>query len=659
MAPRPLNQILSNEPPHHRDHENGNAIPDTPVRFSKDDIRGKASLDVLNENSPLLSPVRGDDEDSSISGTPADELDYLDGEEKEPSKSIWYLFVLTLSIGGLQIAWATEISNGSPYLLSLGMSKALLAIVWIVGPLSGVIVQPYIGIRSDNCRSRFGKRKPFMIGGAAATLISFLGLAWTREIIRGFLGIFGADPESHFVKVTSICFAIGWVCILDVSINTGRVSLVFEERMLTLAVQAGIRAFIVDNAPTHQQEDANAWAGVILGIGSVLGYLSGYVNLPNIMPFFGNTQFKVLSVITCIAMGGTVSISCIFITERDPRHDGPPPTEDLGVIAFFKQIYRSARRLSPQIRKVCEVQFFNWIGWFPFLFYITTYIGQLHVNPIFTAHPDMSPKEVDDAWESATRVGSFALLIFAITSFSSNMLLPFLVVPTYRAPPASKSTSSFHSSTSPLNRHGHQSTTPSGTPLPMSASMTSFFPPAPDEASHSRLTRLLSAAQIPWLTLRRAWLLSHLLFALCMALTFFISTPQAATVLSGVVGMSWALSLWAPFALISAEISKRDAQARKTGGVNDDQAGVVLGLHNVAISAPQILATLVSSAIFRIAQKPRGEPGDDSVGWVMRFGGLAALVAAYMTSRLREEGTGSEVKGKENGNEERRGSDSV
>ncbi|KAI4186549.1 MAG: hypothetical protein L6R41_003397 [Letrouitia leprolyta] len=644
MAPGLQDKRLSKELPYIRPQGSDDSYAEQPRQFSKAEARNKASLDLLNEDSPLLLPQRLEDDRGSIdSDTSVDELDFLDGEEKEESKSAWYLFVLTLSIGGLQIAWATEISNGSPYLLSLGMSKALLAIVWIIGPLSGTIVQPYIGIRSDNCRNRLGKRKPFMIGGAAATLVSFLALAWTREIVHGFLGLFGADPESEFVKVASICFAIAWVCLLDVAINT---------------VQAGIRAFIVDNAPTHQQEDANAWAGVILGIGSVSGYLSGYVNLPKIMPFFGNTQFKVLSVITCIALGGTVLISCLCITERDPRHDPPPPTEQTGVIAFFKQIYRSARRLSPQIRKVCEVQFFNWIGWFPFLFYITTYIGQLHVNPIFRANPDMSPKEIDEAWESATRVGSFALLIFAITSFSSNMVLPFFVVPTYRAPSPSKSTSSFHSSTS-RHRNGHQPTTPSGTPLPMSASMTSFFPPPPDEASHSRLTRLLSLVQIPWLTLRRAWILAHLLFALCMASTFFITTPFAATVLAGIVGLSWALSLWAPFALISAEISKQDNRARKTGGTNDDQAGVVLGLHNVAISAPQMLATLVSSAIFRIAQKPRGEPGDDSVGWVMRFGGLAALVAAYMTSRLREEGANEKVKGKEDGDVDRMDSQSV
>jgi solute carrier family 45 protein 1/2/4 len=65
------------------------------------------------------------------------------------------------------------------------------------------------------------------------------------------------------------------------------------------------------------------------------------------------------------------------------------------------------------------------------------------------------------------------------------------------------------------------------------------------------------------------------------------------------------------------------------------QAGIVLGLHNMAVSLPQILSSLVCSAIFKAAQKPRGEPWDDSVGWVLRFGGCAALVAAWLTRRLR------------------------
>lgn len=274
---------------------------------------------------------------------------------------------------------------------------------------------------------------------------------------------------------------------------------------------------------------------------------------------------------------------------------------------------------------------------------MTTYIGQLEVNPYFAANPDLTPDEVDQAWEDATRKATFALLIFAITSFAANMLLPFLVVPSYRAPESIMKT--------PSSAHH----TP-GTPGTLSASMSSFFPPAPSPSAnvHARLARLLDLVQIPWLTLRRAWILAHIIFALCMASTFFIRTAKQATILTAFVGVPWALTLWAPFALISAEISKRDSEARKRavsdrGRANldgqdaasskqDDQAGVILGLHNVAVAAPQIVATLVSSAIFKMAQKPRGEPYDWSVAWVLRFGGLAALVAAFFTWRVYEEG---------------------
>ena len=36
---------------------------------------------------------------------------------------------------------------------------------------------------------------------------------------------------------------------------------------------AAARALIVDSVPTPQQNTANAWAGRMLGLGNVLGYL--------------------------------------------------------------------------------------------------------------------------------------------------------------------------------------------------------------------------------------------------------------------------------------------------------------------------------------------------------------------------------------------------
>lgn len=171
----------------------------------------------LNEESPLLSA--SDEGDHLVPDHAV--LDDDPHDSFTESKSVWYMILLTISIGGLQLAWAVELSNGTPYLLSLGLSKSLMALVWIAGPLSGTLVQPYIGMLSDNCRSKWGKRVPFMAAGAAATILSLLALAWVREIVGGFLGLFGADRESKGVRVTIIVVAVIFVYLLDFAINTG------------------------------------------------------------------------------------------------------------------------------------------------------------------------------------------------------------------------------------------------------------------------------------------------------------------------------------------------------------------------------------------------------------------------------------------------------
>ncbi|KAI9704699.1 MAG: hypothetical protein M1820_005447 [Bogoriella megaspora] len=626
------------------DHDEDSAlvIGDGPIReHSKptplhrdSDHRRSTSMDgakVTNEFSPLLEPQRDVPETQFASvvsplsndGWQERELEH----EVEETKSSWYLLALTLSIGGLQIAWAVELSNGSPFLLGLGLSKSLLALVWIAGPLSGTLVQPYVGIKSDRCRISWGKRKPFMIGGAIATSISLLALSWTRNIVGGFLSLFGADPTSRGVQVTGIVWAVIFIYVLDFSINV---------------IQAAIRAFIVDCASTHQQDDANAWAVKTTGVGNIVGYLFGYANLPKYLPFLGDTQFKCLCAISILAMLGTLAISCVAIQERDPRSDGPLPPYQHGVVAFFKSMSHSVRRLPTQISRVCQVQFFAWIGWFPFLFYITTYIGEIYVEPYFAENPNMTEKEIDETWEHATRIGTFALLIWGITTFVASIILPWLITPAFEGPPKADSAAL--------------------TPSSMMNGSTYFNLPSPNPHKNNlvyhhiqRLTGLTAYLHIRHLTLRRLWLYSHFMFFVCMWLTFFASSTTTATILVALVGIPWAITNWAPFALIAAEISKRDAIRRgalrapptREGemlarGEDDaqgaDQAGVVLGIHNVALAAPQVIATLVSSAIFKALQKPRGSVGDESVAWVLRFGGVCALVAAWLTTRVGEEG---------------------
>ncbi|KIY00139.1 uncharacterized protein Z520_03824 [Fonsecaea multimorphosa CBS 102226] len=582
--------------------------------------------------------------------TMSEAIDYE--ESVVESKSAVYLCFLTFCIGGLQIVWSVELSNGSPYLLSLGMSKALLAFVWLAGPLTGVLVQPYVGILSDRSRISWGKRKPFMVAGTLGTVASSMILAYARDIIRVIGGLDANAQYTGGYKTGTIILATVMMWCLDFSINT---------------VQAAIRAFIVDNAPSHQQESANAWASRMTGVGNVLGYIFGYLNLPRYFRFFGNTQFKVLVVLASIALSSTVLVSILAIKERNPQLDPPSKAdyESGGLLSFFRQVFSSIKRLPPPIRKVCEIQFFHWLGWFPFLFYITTYIGQLYVDPHLK--PGLSDDEVERFWGKATRIGTLALLAYAIVSFASNIILPFLVVPTYKA----KTTDDAEDFTRPITPTSPIGTRSGGFPWnerPTASrsytnrshtSLSLNRPLSTPVASTSLddrpgvLERWLDRLQIPGLTLRRAWLMAQLLFTLCMWSTVFITTPLAASIMTALVGISWSLTLWAPFALISAEISRRDEARRKRQrqrlmngedlddiddkeSEEEDQAGIILGLHNVAISAPQILATLISSAVFKLLQKPRNEPGDVSVGWTLRIGGLGVLAAAFLTWRMKE-----------------------
>lgn len=499
-----------------------------------------ASLDrvakPVHEQSPLLSPSGTGREDEEGLIEDRQVLDDDPQDSFQETKSPWYMILLTICIGGLQLAWAVEISNGTPYLLSLGLSKSLMALVWIAGPLSGALVQPYVGMLSDNCRSSWGKRTPFMIGGSIATVVSLLALAWVREIVGGVLGVFGADRESQGVKVTIIVVAVIFVYILDFSINT---------------VQAGIRAFILDCCPAHQQEAANSMASRVVGVGNIIGYVAGYVDLPKHMWFFGNTQFKVLCVIACLSLSSTVALSVATIRERDPRNEAVPGKQKGGLISFFKQVFSSIRQLPPQTRKVCEVQFMAWIGFFPQLFYSSSYVADIWVQPALEKNPNMTPAEIDTLYEKATRVGTFALLIYAITSLATNVLLPFCIAPSYDSP--------------------------------SSASVRS------QKSYTTRTSRLLDKLVIPWLTLRRAWLCSHIIFAACMFSTLIVRSVAGATALIGIVGISWAMTLWAPFAIISAEVSKRDALRRSRQQADgdldmssDDQAGLSLLPYSLA-----------------------------------------------------------------------------
>jgi len=455
-----------------------------------------------------------------------------------------------------------------------------------------------------------------MVGGAVGSVVFMLVLAWAREIVGVLVG--GDDGRGEEEMEEAVRGLVRWVAVLgvygmDFAMNT---------------VEAATRTFIVDCAPARQQEAANAMASRVISVGNVLGFLAGSADLPTWFPLLGNTQFQVLCALASISLGITVAISTLAIREDNPLLDpaasssgsgaGATDTETFGPGAFLLHLLRSARNLPPQIRTVCTIQFFAWMGYFAPLFYGSLWIGDLYAAPYLREKPDMSPEELDRLYERATRVASAALLGSSCVITLTNLMLPLFVTPTYDAALGEDS-----------DRRGE---------------------------SGGRWEAILEVLRIPGFTLKRAWLLSLVIFSAGMFSAPLIQSVAGATVVMVTLGYTWALCIWAPFAIIGAEIrqgktshraqerSQHDIEGPDTAedmppvpkSVEADEAGVILGLHNVASTAPQVISTITSSIMFKIWQKPRGTSGDRSVAFVLALSGVAGLVAAGYVARIKD-----------------------
>jgi solute carrier family 45, member 1/2/4 len=176
-----------------------------------------------------------------------------------------------------------------------------------------------------------------------------------------------------FIAYLSIRFGYEY-CSTTALIFRGVVSalLIWALNIAIQPVQMGIRALICETCPLHQKVQATAYASCITGIGSIFGYASGFVNLPLLLPWFGDTQFKCLCVVASLSLGLTTAVTLSLIKEEKMIFDDRAIKAGVGVVDVFRQVYRSVVYMPKDMKRVYQVQFFAWVGWFPFLFYITT-----------------------------------------------------------------------------------------------------------------------------------------------------------------------------------------------------------------------------------------------------------------------------------------------
>ncbi|KAI1617716.1 major facilitator superfamily domain-containing protein [Exophiala viscosa] len=546
------------------------------------------------------------------------------------------MVLLTFCLIGLQFTWGTEMTYGTPYLLQLGLTKSRTSLVWIAGPLSGLIMQPVVGAYADRSTSRYGRRRPYIIVGAAITGVGLLLLGWTSEVVGLFV------PEGETRNDATIVLAVLCIYALDFSVN---------------AVQACCRSLIVDTLPVSQQQAGSAWASRLTAAGHLLGYFIGTFDLVKIFPGWlgGNTQFKKMTVISALALWITTGVTSWAVSERVRLAGDEDRASIKDVLA---NLWHRTLNLPPRIQCICWVQFWNWVGWFPFLFYSSTFVGEIYYRYEHPA-PEAGSKDEHDALGNIGRLGSMALVIFSLITFGSSVLLPYII----RSP------------------EGPQE---------------KFTPRPPASLAKAAQTILVKAHKLqPDLT--SAWMYSNLLFAVITIYAPFVRSLAAATALVAFCGVPWAVSCWAPFGLLGIEINKNTEGPRANvhgsnvpgytavrGTADEDEdddiemeeghtgvlrinhpdesnahsstgelAGIYLGVLNVYTTLPQFVGTFVSWIVFSLLE-PGGndhvaDEDPDHHRWLnlkknapnaiaicMFIGALCSVVAAVMARRLKK-----------------------
>jgi solute carrier family 45 protein 1/2/4 len=375
----------------------------------------------------------------------------------------------------------------TPYLLELGLTKSKISLVWVAGPLSGLIMQPIVGVVADRSTSRWGRRRPYMFGGTILVSMFLLLLGWTKEVVRYFV----TDEAS--AKSKTIVVAVLSIYGIDFAIN---------------AVQGSCRGLIVDTLPISKQQQGSSWASRMVAVGSLIGYGAGAIDLKTVFgPMLGDTQFKQLTAVAALTLCVAVGVTSWAVTERVRVID--EAEERISPIEVLQTIAKTAMDLPRGIQAICYVQFWAWIGmflwtcgfglnadqlagWFPFLFYSTTWVGEVYLR--YDAPADV--KAAGDLTGKVGRIGSQALICFSIITFVMSVLLPFFV----KSPDDEK-------------LHG--------------------FTPRPPKNLAGMVTGLEKYKP----SLLTAWTIAHCLFASSMVFAPFVRSLRAATLIIAVCGV--------------------------------------------------------------------------------------------------------------------------
>ena len=249
---------------------------------------------------------------------------------------------------GIQFSFGLQQSNMSAIYKYLGADEASLPMLWLAGPITGLILQPIVGAISDGTWSpKFGRRKPFFLIGAILSSVALVIMPFS----------------------TSIWMAASLLWILDAANN--------------IAMEP-YRAFVADKLQKEQHSFGFLMQSFFTGLGITLanftpailvalGFFAFTDKMSNGIPVYTYWAFF----IGAVAAIGSVLLS-VFTTK-----EYPPTEEELLLMRLEKEknniltrtfldIKEAFVTMPLTMRQLIPVKFFTWYAMFCYWQYITS-----------------------------------------------------------------------------------------------------------------------------------------------------------------------------------------------------------------------------------------------------------------------------------------------
>ena len=95
---------------------------------------------------------------------------------EKPRLSLWRIVEMNIGFFGLQFSFGLQQANMGPIYGMLGADEATMPLLWLAGPMTGLLVQPLIGAMSDRTVTPLGRRTPYFLAGALICSLALLAM---------------------------------------------------------------------------------------------------------------------------------------------------------------------------------------------------------------------------------------------------------------------------------------------------------------------------------------------------------------------------------------------------------------------------------------------------------------------------------------------------